>query len=43
MISLVLVDEAHRTQYKDLAENMRTALPNAKLYCFYRNTVTWET
>ena len=26
---IVLVDEAHRTQYKDLAENMRTALPNA--------------
>ena len=24
---IVLVDEAHRTQYKDLAENMRTALP----------------
>jgi len=26
---LVLVDEAHRTQYKDLAENMRRGLPNA--------------
>lgn len=26
---IVLVDEAHRTQYKDLAENMRRALPNA--------------
>ncbi|MCD2200796.1 type I restriction endonuclease subunit R [Halobacterium sp. KA-4] len=25
----VMVDEAHRTQYKDLANNMRTALPNA--------------
>lgn len=25
----VLADEAHRTQYKDLATNMRTALPNA--------------
>ena len=25
----VMVDEAHRTQYKDLATNMRTALPNA--------------
>ncbi|MCL6444135.1 MAG: type I restriction endonuclease subunit R [Alicyclobacillus sp.] len=25
----VLVDESHRTQYKDLAANMRTALPNA--------------
>jgi type I restriction enzyme R subunit len=25
----VLVDESHRTQYKDLATNMRTALPNA--------------
>ena len=25
---IVIVDEAHRTQYKDLAENMRTGLPN---------------
>ena len=25
----VMVDEAHRTQYKDLANQMRTALPNA--------------
>jgi type I restriction enzyme R subunit len=25
----VMVDEAHRTQYKKLANNMRTALPNA--------------
>ncbi len=25
----VMVDEAHRTQYKNLATNMRTALPNA--------------
>jgi type I restriction enzyme R subunit len=25
----VMVDEAHRTQYKDLAANMRDALPNA--------------
>jgi type I restriction enzyme R subunit len=25
----VMVDEAHRTQYKSLAANMRTALPNA--------------
>ena len=25
----VLVDEAHRTQYKQLAENMHTGLPNA--------------
>lgn len=31
---LVLVDEAHRTQYKDLAENMRTALPNANYIAF---------
>ena len=31
---LVLVDEAHRTQYKDLAENMRTALPNANFVAF---------
>lgn len=30
----VLVDEAHRTQYKDLAENMRTAIPNANYIAF---------
>ncbi len=30
----VLVDEAHRTQYKALAENMRTALPNANFIAF---------
>lgn len=30
----VLVDEAHRTQYKDLAENMRRALPNANYIAF---------
>ncbi len=31
---IVLVDEAHRTQYKDLAENMRIALPNANFVAF---------
>ena len=31
---IVLVDEAHRTQYKDLAENMRRGLPNAKYVAF---------
>lgn len=31
---IVLVDEAHRTQYKSLAENMRTALPNANYVAF---------
>ena len=31
---IVLVDEAHRTQYKDLAENMRKALPNANYIAF---------
>ncbi len=31
---IVLVDEAHRTQYKDLAENMRIALPNANYVAF---------
>ncbi len=33
----VLVDEAHRTQYKNLATNMRTGLPNA---CFIGFTGT---
>ncbi|PWQ93095.1 type I restriction endonuclease subunit R [Leucothrix arctica] len=31
---IVMVDEAHRTQYKGLAENMRTALPNANYIAF---------
>ena len=31
---IVIVDEAHRTQYKDLAENMRTGLPNAQFLAF---------
>jgi len=30
----VIVDEAHRTQYKDLAENMRTGLKNAQYLAF---------
>lgn len=30
----VLVDEAHRTQYKQFAENMHTALPNANYIAF---------
>lgn len=33
----VMVDEAHRTQYKNLAANMRQALPNA---CFFGFTGT---
>lgn len=31
---IVLVDEAHRTQYKSLAENMRAGLPNANFIAF---------
>jgi type I restriction enzyme R subunit len=31
---VVFVDEAHRTQYKDLAENMRSGLPNAQYMAF---------
>ena len=31
---IVIIDEAHRTQYKDLAENMRTGLPNAQYMAF---------
>ncbi len=31
---LTYSDEAHRTQYKDLAENMRTGLPNAQFLAF---------
>ena len=31
---IVIVDEAHRTQYKDLAENMRSGLPKAQYMAF---------
>jgi type I restriction enzyme R subunit len=31
---IVIVDEAHRTQYKSLAENMREGLPNAQFLAF---------
>ncbi|MCL2058373.1 MAG: type I restriction endonuclease subunit R [Oscillospiraceae bacterium] len=31
---IVFVDEAHRTQYKDLAENMRNGLPHAHYFAF---------
>lgn len=31
---IVMVDEAHRTEYADLAENMRTGLPNANFIAF---------
>ncbi len=31
---IVLVDEAHRTEYADLAENMRNALPKASFVAF---------
>lgn len=31
---IVIVDEAHRTQYKSLAENMRAGLPNAGYLAF---------
>ena len=31
---VVIVDEAHRTQYKTLAENMRAGLPNANFLAF---------
>jgi type I restriction enzyme, R subunit len=46
---IVIVDEAHRTQYKSLAENMRSGLPNAQYLAFTatpllgkeRKTNTW--
>ncbi|WP_430601874.1 type I restriction enzyme, R subunit [Enterococcus sp. DIV0724b] len=31
---IVIVDEAHRTQYKNLAENMRKGIPNAQYIAF---------
>lgn len=39
----VLVDEAHRTQYKDLASNMRRALPNACYLGFTGTPIEKET
>jgi len=31
---IVIIDEAHRTQYKGLGENMRIAIPNAQFIAF---------
>lgn len=31
---IVFVDEAHRTQYKSLADNMRTGIPSAQYFAF---------
>ncbi|MBN2433737.1 MAG: type I restriction endonuclease subunit R [Spirochaetes bacterium] len=31
---IVIVDEAHRSQYKSLAENLRKGLPNAQFFAF---------
>lgn len=31
---IVIIDEAHRTQYASLAENMRKGLPNAQYFAF---------
>ncbi|MBZ0182365.1 MAG: type I restriction endonuclease subunit R [Melioribacteraceae bacterium] len=31
---IVFVDEAHRTQYKTLADNMRVGIPNAQYFAF---------
>ncbi|NLG19310.1 MAG: type I restriction endonuclease subunit R [Fibrobacter sp.] len=31
---IVIVDEAHRSQYKGLAENLRKGLPNAQFFAF---------
>jgi type I restriction enzyme R subunit len=39
----VMVDEAHRTQYKHLANNMRTALPNAFYVGFTGTPIEKET
>ncbi|KAA0071701.1 type I restriction endonuclease subunit R [Rhodanobacter sp. T12-5] len=46
---VVIIDEAHRTQYASLAENMRAGLPNANYLAFTgtpllgreRKTATW--
>ena len=37
---IVITDEAHRTQYGQLALNMRNALPNARVYCPTPSPVT---
>lgn len=39
---IVLVDEAHRTQYKDLAENMRAWIPNANYIAFTGTPLLWS-
>ena len=38
---IVIVDEAHRTQYKDLAENMRAGLPKSTVYGIHWNSPAW--
>jgi type I restriction enzyme R subunit len=39
---IVIVDEAHRTQYAGLAENMRKGLPNAQFYAFTGTPILGE-
>lgn len=39
---IVIVDEAHRTQYKDLAENMQHRLAERTVPGIYRDTSAWS-
>ena len=39
---VIIADEAHRTQYKDLARNLRTAIPNASFMGFTATPVEYE-
>lgn len=39
---IVIADEAHRSQYKDLAKNLRKALPNASFLGFTATPIEYE-
>lgn len=39
---IVLTDEAHRSQYRDLAQNLRIALPNASFMGFTATPIEFE-
>jgi type I restriction enzyme R subunit len=39
---VIVADEAHRTQYKELAQNLRTAIPNAAFIGFTATPIEYE-
>jgi type I restriction enzyme R subunit len=39
---IIIADEAHRSQYKDLAQNLRVAIPNASFMGFTATPIQYE-